>query len=112
MADEEIQAIDPHAVHARAGAMVEYPVFCAHCQAVTTHKLSVQQDRNGNREIVATCDCGRSLKFHGSLLDDRAAFDAHLAEHHAQNSGVVSAEAAQAEANAYDEKFLKMLGKK
>ena len=112
MADEEIQAVDPHAVHAQAGAVAEHPIFCAQCQAVQTHKMSVQQDRNGNREIVATCDCGRALKFPGSVLDDRAAFDAHLAEHHAQNSGVVSTEAAQAEASAYDERFLKMLGAK
>ena len=111
MADE-IQAADSHAVHAKAKNVVEHSIFCANCQAVTGHKLSVQQDRNGHREIVATCDCGRALKFPGDLLGDRAAFDAHLQQHHGQNAGVVSAEAAQAEADAYDERFLRMIGSK
>lgn len=51
--------LDPHAVHAKAAVVVDKEIFCAGCQAKTVQKMS----RDRNHEMVATCDCGRTLKF-------------------------------------------------
>lgn len=110
MADEP-QVIDPHAPHV-GKQTAEQPIFCANCQAVTTHRMSVCHDRNGQHELLATCDCGRALKFPEPMIDDRAAFDAHLAAHHAANAGAVSAEQEQAKLAEYDARFLKLMGTK
>lgn len=99
---------DPHAVHAKSAVVADKDIFCAGCQAITPHKMSRIQDRNGHHEVVATCACGRALKF--PITDDPAAFAAHLDAHHKSNAGQVTVEKAAADAAAHDERFKKMLG--
>jgi RNase P subunit RPR2 len=96
---------DPHAVHAHGGPVAEKEVFCAACQAVTKQKLSRIQDSNGNHEIVATCDCGRALKF--PLSDD---LPQHLEAHAAANKGQVSVEVHAAQQAEHDARFKKIMG--
>lgn len=102
--------VHPHAPHAKSKVVVDKEIFCAACQAKTPHKMSRIQDRNGHHEIVATCDCGRALKF--PICDDPAEFEAHLERHHKSNVGQVTVERADAEAAAHDERFMKMVGMK
>lgn len=98
----------PHAPHAQSKVIVDKEVFCAGCQAKTPHKMSRIQDRNGHHEVVATCDCGRMLKF--PVCETPAQFEDHLARHHASNVGQITVEKAAADAAVHDERFKKMLG--
>lgn len=100
----ELAAVDPHAPHKDAEVVLQKDVFCAGCQEVTKHKMSVDK----NNEIVATCDCGRALKF--PLFDQPEDFDAHLKAHHASNTGQVSVEQFKAARAVYDEKLKKLVG--
>jgi hypothetical protein len=70
---------DPHA----AWAFGEKRIFCAACQAVTTQNFLVDH----NNEILATCYCGRNLKF--PLTETEEELDALLAAHHKANQGQV-----------------------
>lgn len=110
MADEQDvveKAVDPHEVHImhnKAKVVLDKEIFCAACQAKTIQKMS----RDKNHELVATCDCGRTLKI--PMFDDPAELDAHLDDHHKNNVGQVSAELAEAEAAAADDRFMKLMG--
>ncbi len=112
IASDVVEKPHPHAPHVKAGSKVVVPidVFCAACQAVTPHQSSRIRDRNNHHEIVCTCDCGAFLKF--PITDDPAKFRAMLDANHKSNAGQISAEMAEAEAAAHDERFLKMLGVK
>lgn len=80
------------------------PVFCAACQAVTEHDVTVDK----NHEIVATCKCGRFLKL--PLVNTADELQNHLDAHHQANKGQVSAvEAAAAEAKV-TEHFNRLMG--
>lgn len=59
-------------------------LLCANCQSETDHEFVIAKN-----ELVATCGCGRSVKFPGHLSKDelKAAFDAH----NAANAGQVPA---------------------
>jgi hypothetical protein len=54
------------------------PIFCAACGVHTDHELS-----NQFGELVATCPCGRFLKFPLGL--PRADFDVLIARHKTDN---------------------------
>ncbi len=60
-------------------ATAEAPMFCAGCQASTAHKLMVDH----NKEILATCDCGRHLKF--PLIETVKQLHALIAAHNTAN---------------------------
>lgn len=96
-------SVDPHSAH-RGRATYAKDIFCASCQAVQPHQLSVDQ----NSEILATCDCGRALFF--PLTETPEEFDQLLARHHAANAGQVSAETAQAKRDEADARFRKLMG--
>lgn len=66
-------------------------IFCAQDQEVTAHTLTVGKQN----EIVATCGCGRALKFPAGMT--RAQFDDLVAKHAAANTGHVLAEELAAE---------------
>lgn len=105
----ELAKIDPHAPHAKAKIVVDKEIFCANCQAKTVHKMS----RDKNNEMLATCDCGRALKF--AMPEDPSAdhpshLEVLLNKHHEANVGQVSVledAAAQEEA---DNRFKKVMG--
>jgi hypothetical protein len=61
-------------------------IFCANEQKETPHVLSA----SGDGEIVATCDCGRFLKFPKGI--DKATFDDLVAKHKTSNEGQVTQE--------------------
>lgn len=102
--EPEVPTVNPHAPHANSAVVLEKSIFCAGCQAKTTHKMSVDK----NNEIVATCDCSRTLKF--PLFDSPTQFDEHLDAHHAANVGQITVEQAKSERDAYDERFKKLMG--
>jgi len=99
-----IKPADPHAPHSASKVVLNKEIFCAACQTKTSQKLSLDK----NNEIVATCDCGRALKF--PMFSTAAEFDAHLAAHHKSNTGQVTTEQTEAERAAYDERFKKLMG--
>lgn len=66
-------------------------IFCAQDQEVTAHTLTVGKQN----EIIATCGCGRALKFPAGM--SRAQFDDLVAKHETANRGHVLAEDLAAE---------------
>lgn len=62
-------------------------IFCANEQEVTTHTLSMEPM---NGEIVATCPCGRFLKFPSTVTPDE--FNDLVTAHEVANKGQVSTE--------------------
>ncbi len=65
-------------------------IFCAQCQEVTAHDLGVE---SMNGEILATCSCGRFLKFPPDVTPE--SFAELLAAHQEANTGQVSLEATE-----------------
>ncbi len=65
-------------------------IFCAQCQEVTGHELGVE---SMNGEILATCPCGRFLKFPPNVTPE--IFKELLAAHQEANTGQVSLEATE-----------------
>ena len=85
--------------------ILEKDIFCAACQTHTIHKLAVEPKNN---EILATCDCGRNLKF--PLFNNPADFHAALDAHYKSNEGQVSFEKAKATSEAYHNQLKTLLG--
>ena len=79
-------------------------IFCAACQAETAHTCTLDK----NQEIVATCGCGRAIKF--PMPEEPAHLDEHLSKHAAANVGQVTVEMAQAEQEVHDARFKKIMG--
>jgi hypothetical protein len=54
-------------------------IFCAACQEETEHEVVLVKNNHGHEEAVATCSCGRAIKFPASLTSEelRAAIEAH-----------------------------------
>lgn len=71
--------------------MTTKQIFCAHDQATTTHTLTVDSI---NGEIIATCPCGRFLKFPPTVTPE--SFNELVAAHQAANKGQVSLEQTEA----------------
>ena len=61
-------------------------IFCANEQDRKVHTLTAAP----NGEVVATCECGRQLKFPAGIT--REEFDALIAKHEETNSGQVTQE--------------------
>lgn len=70
--------------------MTTRQIFCATEQAETAHELSVDVM---NGEILATCPCGRFLKFPSSVTPEE--FTQLVAAHREANAGQVSLEATE-----------------
>lgn len=70
--------------------MTTRQIFCANEQKITTHTLEVEPM---NGEILATCPCGRFLKFPSDVTKE--SFDELVAAHQASNEGQVSLEATE-----------------
>ena len=98
----------PHAPHAKSAVVIDKEAFCAGCQTRTVHKASVVEDRNGNNEIVHTCDCGRFFKT--PLFETPDEYVEHLTAHHAANVGQITVEQDSARRAEHDKRFLKLLG--
>lgn len=69
-------------------------IFCAGDQAETEHTLTA----SAGGEVVATCSCGRFLKFPAGIT--REEFDELLAKHKLQNVGQVTQESIESTLSA------------
>ncbi len=54
-------------------------IFCANCQVDTLQEFSSAKNYDGHSEILSKCDCGREIKFPGTLSvgEFKAAIEAH-----------------------------------
>jgi len=65
-------------------------IFCVNEQKETQHVLSA----NANGEIIATCDCGKPIKFPAGIQRDE--FNKLIAKHKESNEGQISVESINA----------------